>query len=142
MSNPLESWKREHFRRIAGELREAGIEIRVENIDLILKETSFERRREKYAGKKVCSYFDGETEKERCHDILDLNCLLCACPNYLSEREEGGCSIESRFGIFYEPVNLSAGRVWDCSACDVNHSYKEARALLEKNIDFLASFQE
>ncbi|GAI65181.1 unnamed protein product, partial [marine sediment metagenome] len=40
--NLLQKWEIEHRRKIIGELEEAGIEIIIENIPKIIRETSFE----------------------------------------------------------------------------------------------------
>ena len=134
--NPLETWRNEHFRKIVRELREKGIEIKAENVDLILHETSFRVRSERMKGKNECPYYDSG---KSCHDsVFSLNCLLCACPNYLFHSLQGGCGIGSENGRFIEHPNLPEGRVWDCSNCSYGHSYEEAKNWLIKNIDFLS----
>ena len=93
MENMLQSWERTHFQKIATELREAGIEISLENTNVIIEHTSFKQRSKR--DKSECPYYE---QDEPCHDVKDLNCLLCPCPNYDSSTERGGCNISSNYG--------------------------------------------
>lgn len=136
--NLLENWRNEHFRKIARELREKGIEIKEENVDLILHETSFRVRSERI-GKNECPYYDSG---KPCHEgIYDFNCLLCACPNYIFTSLQGGCGIGSENGRFNEHPSLPEGKVWDCSNCSYGHNYEEAKKWLINNLDFLSNCQ-
>ena len=133
--NYLQKWEIEHRKKIISELKVAGIEIIIENIPRIIEETSFRVRREKHPDE--CPYYKGE---KSCHpEVKDLNCFLCACPNYLSEETEGGCKIKSKRGRFYHHPNLEKGKVWDCSDCPVFHSPKEIEKYLKENIGEIRS---
>jgi len=65
--------------------------------------------------------------KSKCHDIEDLNCYLCACPNFRFTQNplkkgnkliHSHCSIESKDGaIFEHEGNIHQ----DCSGCLVPH---------------------
>ena len=67
-------------------------------------------------------------EKKKCHEMDDLNCYLCACPNFRFDdegisREENRvvystCSIESKDGALF--VSDDAVHQ-DCSGCTVPH---------------------
>lgn len=64
----------------------------------------------------------------KCHDMKELNCYLCACPNFRftmnPERTEGKlihshCSIDSKDGaVFEHEDNIHQ----DCSGCLVPHN--------------------
>jgi Zn-finger protein len=131
--NLLEIWQSMHFKKIAGELRAAGIKIDEPHIPEIIRQTSFDVRSKKYLDE--CPYYQPQ---EPCHDIKDLNCLLCACPNYVFDRLEGGCKLEGNKGCWQYHSNLPMGKVWDCSNCAVGHTPEETKAWLKNNIDWLA----
>ena len=67
-------------------------------------------------------------ENRKCHDMEELNCYLCGCPNfrfYQSPRAEEDlqihsvCSIQSKDGKrFYAGTKVHQ----DCSSCTVPHS--------------------
>lgn len=63
----------------------------------------------------------------KCHDMQELNCYLCACPNFRftqnPEEKEGKtihshCSIDSQDGAIFEHENNVHQ---DCSGCLVPH---------------------
>ena len=67
-------------------------------------------------------------ENKKCHDLEDLNCYLCACPNFrfsdagIEQKDEktvhSFCSIESkdgRQGVYGDKIHQ------DCSKCTVPH---------------------
>ena len=80
----LQKWEKEHFRKILREIKSAGIDFSLENIDEIIKQTSFEVRSLEHP--EECPYYSRAT---KCHDLDDLNCFLCTCPNYNSDSLEG-----------------------------------------------------
>ncbi len=126
--NLLKQWEISHRQQIKDELAAAGITLATENIERIIEETSFRVRSEKHPEK--CPYYSKGTP---CHPgVEDLNCFLCACPNYDSEKLEGGCRAKSRKGKFHYHSNLPEGRVWDCSDCEINHTPQEIRRYLLK----------
>lgn len=133
MINLLQQWENEHRKDILDSLKKAGIDLTLENIPEIIEETSFKTRSEKYPEK--CPYYQLGYS---CHRVVsDLNCFLCACPNYESGCLEGGCKINSPKGKFHVHPNLPMGRVWDCSACAVNHSPDEIKRYLIEHISDL-----
>ncbi len=140
--NYMQLWERNHFKKIIRELKEKNIELIVENIPLIIHETSFKVRRKKFRYKDLneCPYYNSEdSNTSSCHpEIKDLNCLLCPCPNYDSTRLEGGCKINSKHGKWYYHVNLPLKKIWDCSDCHINHSPIEIENWLKKEgLEFL-----
>jgi len=67
-------------------------------------------------------------EHKKCHDIKELNCYLCACPNFrfndkgLDKIEEkqlkSYCSIDSKDGAIFENEDSIHQ---DCTACTIPH---------------------
>ena len=91
-------------------------------IDLILEGWDFEKRKEK---KEECPCFSSK----RCHDIGELNCFFCFCPNYDLSKEEGGCKIGNPLekGRWF---SLKEGRIWDCSNCVWPHEKENVKKVL------------
>ncbi|WP_457749719.1 hypothetical protein [Sulfurimonas sp.] len=91
---------------------------------------------------KIIEYFDFENMKEKesdfcplyaqnkkCHDMKELNCYLCSCPNFRfsdagiqsieNKIQYSFCSIDSkdgRQGVYGEKIHQ------DCSRCQVPHT--------------------
>ncbi len=73
----------------------------------------------------------------KCHDMEELNCYLCACPNFRftqnpalkdGKRIHSHCSIDSKDGALFEHEdNIHQ----DCSGCLVPHH----EAYIKKNFD-------
>ncbi|MDH4944798.1 hypothetical protein [Sulfurimonas sp. C5] len=100
---------------------------------------------------KIIEYFDFDNmvknekdfcplyaENRKCHDMDELNCYLCACPNFRfkddgiqqikDKTQYSFCSIDSkdgRQGVYGEKIHQ------DCSKCTVPHH----RSYVEKNFD-------
>tara|TARA_Y100000310_G_C20556060_1_gene750574 strand:- start:351 stop:755 length:405 start_codon:yes stop_codon:yes gene_type:complete len=129
--NLLQKWGIEHKKQIKKELKKANLELTIENIPQIIKQTSFKVRSKKYP--KACTLYK---QGKSCHPkIKDLNCLLCACPNYNSKIDQGGCKIQSKKGKWAKPYIYSkSGKVWDCSDCKINHTPKEVEKYLRNLI--------
>jgi Zn-finger protein len=135
MLNRLQQWEQFFRKEILKEIKVAGIPFTMENIDKIIGETSFDKRRKKNPTFDKCPYLQGE---ESCHpEVEDLNCFLCPCPNYDSSRLDGGCKIDSSQGKRTFHTSLPLGHIWDCSNCSINHSPGEVRTYLETNFDEL-----
>jgi len=112
-----------------------------------------------YDKEQIIDYFDFEnmqvkerdfcplyTENKKCHDMEQLNCYLCSCPNFrfndtgikkVAEKTQFSyCSIESkdgRQGVYGEKIHQ------DCSKCSVPHH----RSYVEKhfNLDWAKIMQ-
>jgi len=130
--NLLKQWEQSHFRKIARELRDLNIPITRENIPAIIQATSFQERSKRNPNE--CPYYE---KNHPCHNIENLNCLLCACPNYQSDSLEGGCKANSPQGKYHYHENLPKGKVGDCSDCQRNHTPQEVQTWLEENINIL-----
>ncbi|MEA3513737.1 MAG: hypothetical protein U9R37_09070, partial [Campylobacterota bacterium] len=58
-------------------------------------------------------------ENKRCHDYKDLNCYLCACPNFRVTKTKSFCDINSKDG---SSIKADDGYTHqDCSKCIVPH---------------------
>jgi len=126
--NLLQKWEAEHKKRILQELKQSNIKLTLENIPKIIHETSFKIRSKKYPD--ACPYYQSE---HSCHpEIKDLNCFLCACPQYDSSKLEGGCKINSKKGKYHKHQNLPKGKIWDCSDCNTYHTPISVKKYLEK----------
>jgi len=138
MKKELQAWEEKHWQNVFQELREAKIELKAENIPKIIEYMSF-KERSKRNPERCTLYVRGIS----CHPkVKDLNCLLCACPQYDSSREEGGCRINCARGFCYSSKFHPDIRVWDCSNCKAYHRPDSVRLFLEKNIDRLAAMSE
>jgi Zn-finger protein len=130
--NKLQEWeKRENEKRLR-ELKRAGIILTLENIPGIVEFMSFRKRSQREAD---CPYYN---QGRSCHpEIKDLNCFLCACPQYESEKQEGGCKIKSTKGFYIKSPISPKGIYWDCSDCAAFHSPRSVEIYLRKNIEKL-----
>ncbi len=72
------------------------------------------------------------TKREKCHEMENLNCYLCACPNFRfddsAKRVKSWCSINSEQGKQIEHNGLIHQ---DCSGCTIPHHQK----YIEDNFD-------
>ncbi len=91
--------------------------------DEIIAYFRFENMVEKEQG--FCELYKTNT---KCHDMKDLNCYLCACPNFRftmkpevkdGKRIHSHCSIDSQDGAVFEHENNIHQ---DCSGCLVPHN--------------------
>jgi len=68
-------------------------------------------------------------ENKQCHDMENLNCYLCACPNFRVGKSSSTCSINSKDG---GSIESSDGFIHqDCSKCTVPHKVD----YIKKNFD-------
>ena len=133
MANYLQEWEISHRRGILKEIKDAGIEFILEKLEEIVREASFASRTGKFPTFDYCPYIK---KKEPCHpNVEDLNCFLCACPNYDSEKDDGGCNINSKNGKIQYHESLPLGKVWDCSDCQVNHTPGEVKRYITRNFE-------
>ena len=59
-------------------------------------------------------------DNKKCHEIENLNCYLCACPNFRVGESKSYCVINSKDG---ESITASDGYIHqDCSKCIVPHT--------------------
>ena len=58
-------------------------------------------------------------DNKKCHDIEDLNCYLCACPNFRVASTKSYCNINSKYG---SSIKAKDGYIHqDCSKCSIPH---------------------
>ena len=133
--NLLQQWKINKMQDSLSILKKEGISLTLENIPCIIEEMSFRVRSKKHP--EECPYYPKGTS---CHfEVENLNCFLCACPNYESDKLAGGCKINSQKGRVHFHPNLPEGRIWDCSDCNINHTPDEIRRYLTKYISELSN---
>jgi len=95
--------------------------------NIIVREFSFKTRRYEHPEECPCN------GSSPCHNIEDLNCLLCYCPWYNHSTPEGGCKLENPLGTgkwFNRKGHEVSDRVWDCSDCIYPHQEKVVKELL------------
>lgn len=104
-------------------MHELATGIILKNNQELISEWDFEAR------KKVNTYGCICYEKnKKCHDIDELNCFFCYCPNYDRTVKEGLCKIDSPDGKY---IDTSNGKILDCSDCTFPHTRENAIKLLE-----------
>lgn len=90
---------------------------------------------------QIIDYFDYDNMKEKetdfcvlygknqkCHDMKDLNCYLCACPNFRVTTSRSFCNINSKDGSSIVRPEFTHQ---DCSNCTVPHQ----KSFVEKCFD-------
>ena len=93
---------------------------------------------------EIIEYFDYENMKvkekdfcvlyaqdKKCHDIENLNCYLCACPNFRVGESSSTCDINSKDGGTIEAKNGFVHQ--DCSGCIVPHRAKYVKKNFNKS---------
>ena len=71
-------------------------------------------------------------QNKPCHQMGELNCFFCYCPQYDNTTEEGGCKLSSTKGKWFVHPSHKTGRVWDCSDCDYPHRKEVVKKYLTK----------
>ncbi len=92
---------------------------------------------------EVIEYFDYENMKKKekdfcvlygqnkkCHDMKELNCYLCACPNFRVNSTESFCAINSKDGSKINGKNFIHQ---DCSKCTVPHTKAYVKKYFNRN---------
>ena len=105
-------------------MHELAKKLIVQRIEKILQEWDFEKRKKENPKECFC-YTEG-----KCHNIPDLNCFFCYCPEYDLSKQEGGCRINDRRGNWFYHNNLPKGKIWDCSGCDFPHKKENIKKYL------------
>jgi len=86
----------------------------------------FEYDNMKIKEKDFCVLYE---KNKKCHDIENLNCYLCACPNFRVGESSSSCDINSKDGGSIEGKDGFIHQ--DCSGCIVPHRAK----YVKKNFD-------
>ena len=58
-------------------------------------------------------------DNKKCHDIEELNCYFCACPNFRVDSKKSFCNIDSKYGGTIKTQDYIHQ---DCSKCSIPHS--------------------
>lgn len=69
-------------------------------------------------------------DDKKCHDTKELNCYLCACPNFRVGETKSFCSIDSKEGGSIEHNGFIHQ---DCSKCTVPHKKEYVKNNFSKN---------
>ena len=92
---------------------------------------------------EIIEYFDFENMKvkekdfcilyekdKKCHDIENLNCYLCACPNFRVDESKSYCDINSKDGSTIETKDFIHQ---DCSQCIVPHTKEFVKKVFHRD---------
>jgi len=96
-------------------------------VSQVLEIFSFENMQRKYPDFCLCC-----KKNKPCHDMENMNCFFCFCPEYDNSKEEGGCKRNSEKGKWFVNENLAKGKIWDCSDCDYPHRKENCEIILNK----------
>lgn len=70
-------------------------------------------------------------DNKKCHEMENLNCYLCACPNFRVGESSSTCAINSKDGV---SIKASNGFVHqDCSKCTVPHKVEYIKKNFSRN---------
>ena len=70
-------------------------------------------------------------ENRKCHDMENLNCYFCACPNFRVEEKQSTCSIKSKDG---GSIKSADGFIHqDCSKCTVPHKVEYVKKHFDRD---------
>jgi Zn-finger protein len=70
-------------------------------------------------------------ENKKCHDMENLNCYLCACPNFRVGESSSSCSIKSKDGGSMKAPDGFIHQ--DCSKCTVPHDVEYIKKNFSKD---------
>ena len=98
---------------------------------------------------EIINYFDYENmvkkekdfcplfkEPRKCHEIDELNCYLCACPNFRLTDVKSTCNINSKDGGSI--ISKKDGFIHqDCSKCSVPHSKSYVKKHFNRDWSFI-----
>jgi Zn-finger protein len=74
-------------------------------------------------------------DNKKCHDIQELNCYLCACPNFRLSKIKSTCNINSKNGGTIISKNGFIHQ--DCSKCSIPHTKDYVKAHFNRNWSFI-----
>jgi Zn-finger protein len=71
-------------------------------------------------------------DNKKCHNIDNLNCYLCGCPNFRLDDKKSTCNIDSKYGG--KIVSKKTGFIHqDCSKCTVPHNKLYVKKYFNRN---------
>jgi Zn-finger protein len=105
-------------------MHELANEIIGKRIEDILGDHDFKKRKKSNPESCICYQQD-----KKCHNIEELNCFFCYCPEYNRSVEGGSCKRESPNAKYIN--NKDGGKILDCSGCDFPHKKENAIKLLD-----------
>lgn len=92
----------------------------------LIEEWDFEKRKGTHPEECICY-----TQNKKCHNIENLNCLFCYCPNYDMSVKEGTCRISS---VKVKYVDKHEKKILDCTDCDFPHKKENIKKILIENL--------
>jgi hypothetical protein len=130
----MQSWQQQYRNSMLRFLQSQGISPSKENILQILHATSFSRLKNNPQA-PPCPYYQKD---KGCCKGLEINCLLCACPEYDNQFFQiqdnqlllGRCKRQSRVGNYSIHPGLKNIQIWDCSSCPHPHLEETVKAYL------------
>ena len=69
-------------------------------------------------------------DNKKCHDIEELNCYFCACPNFRVDSKKSFCNIDSKYGGTIKTQDFTHQ---DCSKCSVPHSKEYIKRYFDRD---------
>ena len=75
-------------------------------------------------------------DNKKCHDIKELNCYLCACPNFRLSETKSTCNINSKDGGSIVSKK-DAFIHQDCSKCSVPHKKDYVKKYFNRDWSFI-----
>ena len=109
-----------------------------------IKHQNLMRKLSHLSDDEVIDYFDFENMKikekefcvlyeknQKCHDIENLNCYFCACPNFRIDSLKSSCDINSKDGGSIKSKNGFIHQ--DCSGCIVPHTKKYVKQNFDRS---------
>ena len=70
-------------------------------------------------------------QNKKCHDIEDLNCYFCGCPNFRVQTTQSICAIDSKYGGKLVAKNGFIHQ--DCSNCTIPHKELYIKKHFQRN---------
>lgn len=117
------------------------------------KHATIMKKLEKHSDDEVIAYFDFENMKDKevdfcplyaqnkkCHDMENLNCYLCACPNFRFD-DKGFKQVEDKTLFSYCSINSKDGAQFvgegyihqNCAGCLVPHKIEYIKKHFNRN---------
>jgi Zn-finger protein len=105
---------------------EKRVQIFLREIDDFLQKFEYKTRRQEHPEECPCN------GTGPCHDIEDLNCLFCFCPEYNLKNPEGRCMAGNPLGTgkLLDRTKYGLENIWDCSDCVYPHQKEGIKKIL------------
>ncbi len=91
----------------------------MDKLDLLNDDEIIEYFRYENMVKKEPDFCPLYKNNKKCHNIDDLNCYLCGCPNFRITDTKSYCNINSKYGS--KTIGKDGFEHQDCSKCLIPH---------------------